>query len=99
MLAVFACPAAQWGGQPVQPLRQLRGDGVFQILAALCVYGVVLVRAKREDAPRLAATTASVTAAFSLLSLDAAAGRLLAGPFFRMTDAAGLSVPVYVHRL
>ena len=43
--------------------------------------------------------TASVTAAFSLLSLDAAAGKLLAGPLLPPDGRAGLSVPVYVHRI
>lgn len=89
VLAVFAYLLLNGAASLYSRFGSFAGTEFSKILAALCVYGVVLVRAKREDAPRLAAMTASVTAAFSLLSLDAAAGKLLAGPFFRLMDALG----------
>ena len=56
-----------------------------KILAAFCVFALVLFRARRGEAPCLAAMAATVSAAYGLLSIDAASARVLSTPFTSLT--------------
>lgn len=57
-----------------------------KILAAFCVFSVILLRARKGEAPCLAAMAAAVSAAFGLLSIDASCAGLFSRPFFRFMD-------------
>ena len=63
-----------------------------KILAAFCVFALVLFRARRGEAPHLAAMAATVSAAYGLLSIDASSARVLSAPFTNaMADLFGFN--------
>lgn len=57
-----------------------------RILAAFCVFAFVVFRARRGEAPYLAAAAAAVSALYGLLSVDAASAQVLSGPFMNFMD-------------
>lgn len=64
----------------------LASTEIAKILTAFCVFLMVVLHFRKQEAGYLAAMVSSVTAAFGLLSIDASASQLLSGPFFHLMD-------------
>lgn len=62
-----------------------------KILASFCIFAILLFRVKQGCGRQVAAVLATLTAAFSLISIDAASLKLLSGVYIRILDALGCS--------
>ena len=58
-----------------------------KILAAFCVFALVVFRARRGEAPYLAAMASTVSAIYGLLSIDASSAQMLSAPFKDFMDS------------